>query len=116
MMTEADWLTAWRMFQRGMAFKEIEEYFNVGHTTIACGFVRRGWYDRTLRRALPGSPDYKTQRSTPRTTFVASPFKGWTGQQEFVAAFLAERKNPPERIAEIIDRPIWEVQRFLSAA
>lgn len=115
MMTEADWLTAWRMFQRGMAFKEIEDYFNVGHTTIACGFVRRGWYDRTLRRALPGSPDYKSPRSTPRTTFVANPVRGWTGQQEFVAAFLAERNKPASFIAEVVNRPVHEVQKFLEA-
>lgn len=116
MMSEAEWLMAWRMFRGGMPFRDIERHFGVGHTTIACGFVRRGWYDRKTATVLPAAPDFKTQRSTPRTTFVAAPVKGWTGQQEFIAAFLAERKNPPERIAEIIDRPIWEVQRFLSAA
>jgi hypothetical protein len=42
--------------------------------------------------------------------------KGWTGQQEFVASFLAQRNNPPERIAEIISRPVHEVQKFLQAA
>ena len=116
MMTEADWLTAWRMFQRGMSFKDIERYYGVGHTTIACGFVRRGWYDRTLRCALPAAPDLKTQRSTPRTTFVAGPVKGWTGQQEFVASFLAERNKPASFIAEVVNRPVDEVKRFLAAA
>jgi hypothetical protein len=116
MLTEADWLLAWKMFRNGMAFRDIERYFWVGHTTIACGFVRKGWYDRGLGLVLPGAPDYKTQQSTPRTTFVERSMKGWTGQQEFVAAFLAERKKPASFIAEVVNRPVHEVERFLSAA
>ena len=115
-MVETDWLQAWQMFREGKPLREIEKHYGVGHTTIACGFSRRGWYDRKLGKVLPAAPDFKTQRSTPRTTFVANPVRGWTGQQEFVAAFLAERNKPASFIAEVVNRPVHEVQKFLDAA
>jgi hypothetical protein len=115
-MVEADWVQAWQMFRQGRQLRDIERHYGVGHTTIACGFSRRGWYDRSSQQVLPGAPDYKIQPSTPRTMFAGVSASGWSGEQEFVAAFLAERNNPPERIAEIVNRPVHEVERFLGAA
>jgi len=116
MLTEAEWLLAWNMFRGGMPFRDIERHFGVGHTTIACGFARKGWYDRSVQGVLPDAPDHKTQHSPSQTTFVASSVKGWTGQQEFVAAFLAKRNKPASFIAEVVNRPVHEVQKFLDAA
>jgi len=72
--------------------------------------------NRSSQQVLPGAPDYKSQPSPPRTTFADVSASGWSGEQEFVAAFLAKRNNPPERIAEIVNRPVHEVERFLGAA
>lgn len=114
-MLETEWLQAWQMFREGKPLREIEKHYGVGHTTIACGFSRRGWYDRSTQQVLPSAPNYKSPPSPSRTTFIDASVAEWSGEQEFVAAFLAARNNPPDRIAEIISRPVHEVQKFLEA-
>lgn len=110
MMTEQQWKQAWGMFCAGRSLKDIERHFGAGHTTIACGFQRRGWYDRATKTIMVRNMSAETP------TVVETAQKGrWSPKQVFVAEFLAERNRPVQHIAEVVGRPVEEVERVLAA-
>ena len=109
-MTEQDWKKAWGMFAAGRSFKEIERYFGVGHTTISCGFQSCGWYDRATKTIL-----IRTMPAETPTVVKTAQAGRWSPKQVFVAEFLAERNRPVQHIAEVVGRPVEEVERVLAA-
>ena len=116
-MTEQDWLTAWTLYRNGLNFAEIERYFGKGHRTIAGGFIRKGWYDPATKSATSLAPDAKRQPEPARTSFVGhsrdiGSDKGWTPTRLFLAHWLLERGNSPERVAEVVNVPLTSVQKY----
>jgi len=116
-MTEQDWLTAWTLYRNGLNFAEIERYFGKGHRTIAGGFIRKGWYSPATKSATSAAPDAKRQPEPARTAFnrhsrdIGSD-KGWTPTRLFLAYWLLERGNSPERVAEVVNVPLTSVQKY----
>lgn len=110
MMTEQQWKQAWGMFCAGRSLKDIERHFGAGHTTIACGFQRRGWYDRATKTIMVRNMPAETP------TVVKTAQKGrWSPKQVFVAEFLAERRRPLEHIAAVVNQPVEAVKDLLAA-
>jgi hypothetical protein len=112
-MNERDWLTAWRLFERGWTMAQIEAHFHVGHTTVSKGFARRGWYCRKSKATLPAAPSEKPQAVRGKAGKQHS--SAWTPTQAFLAAFLGEKGRPSEYIADVVNQPVDAVKELLAA-
>ena len=108
-MNEKDWLTAWRLFERGWTMAQIERHFSVGHRTVAKGFQRRGWrlYSQEAATVAENS---KRQPST-----SAGSINRWSVEQKVIAEFLAEKGRPVEFISSVVNQPVDAVKELLAA-
>lgn len=116
-MTENKWIEAWAMFRRGLTFREIEQHFGVGHTTISTGFAKRGWYDRATKKAygptLTEVLDQIEKLENPKKPKAKAKFGDVTPMQLFVANFLAEQGRSANYIADVCNLPAERVAELV---
>ena len=108
-MNEQDYMTAWKLFQRGWSLAQIERHFGVGHRTVAKGFQRRGWRLYSHEAATVA----ETSKRQPSTS--AGSINRWSVEQKVIAEFLAEKGRPVEFIAEVVNQSPSAVKELLAA-